>query len=191
VPGPLDTDVIVSEVGSRFAPGTDDGDDMVYAVKPVPDVDGDGRTDLAVAGFGGDRIATVWLIPGDRGWSLLADIAIATLTSSDALHDGLTGLEDAHDVNADGFGDLVIRGYDLEGRTDTDPGGAWIAYGPFAGAVDLVDNGALLLDDSGYGRVGTDVAGVGDTNGDGFDDVLIASTPYALDGRDWLVYGGL
>ena len=32
---------------------------------------------------------------------------------------------------------------------------------------------------------GTDVAGVGDTNGDGIDDVLIASTPYALDGRDW------
>ena len=79
---------------------------------------------------------------------------------------------------------------DLQGNGG-EAGGAWIAYGPFAGAVDLVANGALLLDDSGYGRVGTDVAGVGDTNGDGFDDVLIASTPYALDGRDWLVYGGL
>lgn len=191
VPGPLDTDLVVSETGARFAPGTDDGDDMVYAVKAVPDVDGDGRTDLAVAGFGGDRVANVWVVPGDRRTSLLDDIAIATLTSSDPLHDGLTYLEDAHDVNADGFGDLVIGGYDLEGRTDTDPGGAWIAYGPFAGAVDLVENGALLVDYSGLGRVGTDVAGVGDTNGDGFDDVLIASTPYALDGRDWLVYGGL
>jgi hypothetical protein len=114
-------------------------------------------------------------------------------------------IDSAGDVNGDGWDDLLIgapdavwEGDELEGsyrgRTN---GAAMIVLGPVTGDLDLdaadawlqgtsIEDGHICVD------AGWSVAGVGDTNGDGFDDVLIGDPDYFWDtGSSTMNYTGM
>ena len=113
----------------------------------------------------------------------------------------------AGDVNGDGRDDLIIGAQDAD-NTGADSGSAYVIYGRAsspAGPVDLGDtNGAVAagvgvdaadgfrIDAPGpsdkLGSPGT-VAGAGDTNGDGRDDLFVAtrSAAYAVYGTEGAV----
>ena len=104
----------------------------------------------------------------------------------------------AGDVNHDGFDDVIVgaRGADDNGDG---AGASYVVYGRSTGhTVDLGSlaaadgfriDGAAPSDNSGYS-----VAGAGDVNADGFDDVIVSShnaSPHAMSqaGSAHLVYG--
>ena len=154
-------------------------------VANVGDVDGDGTDDLGVgvytAVFAGRSTASgrAYVVSGvRRGTVDLADPA-ASLLDVGGPHAGQrlgTGIDAAGDVNGDGLGDIVI-GADATAAANSD--NAYVVFGA-DGAPETLD--AAALGDRGYrilGAPGTSsgygVAGVGDVDGDGYDDVALGA----------------
>ncbi len=121
----------------------------------------------------------------------------------------------AGDVNADGHADFLIGAY--KGGNDTsgtgDAGEAYLLFGgsnlkeldkDFSGdndgEIDLADldaaSGYRFVGDEHGDYAGFSVAGIGDVNGDGYDDLLISAyhADYGVSGDDdgftYLVFGG-
>ena len=108
-------------------------------------------------------------------------------------------LAPAGDVNGDGVDDLILG---APGIDEADPlfsavGHAYIIYGHTGITGDALVTAAdvtLVAEATGW-QAGVSVAGVGDVNGDGFDDVLVGSpransNSLTATGRVYLVYGG-
>lgn len=128
-------------------------------VAGLGDVDGDGRSDVAVGtGVLGSNVRTY----SSSNWTVLHKV-----TGAPATYFGST-LAAAGDQNGDGRGDLLI------GAVNSSP------LGQYSGSVFLHSgsNGALLRSFHGNGpleRFGSVVAGGGDTNSDGKPDLLVGA----------------
>ena len=115
----------------------------------------------------------IWLaltsLPAGRGTS------ITGLAASDLLGLAAAGIGD---LNHDGIGDLLLAAPGRDGAGE-DAGAAWVIFGstdPERGPIDLAhletDTGFALTGPSEGATAGWSVAGLGDINGDGRDDLI-------------------
>jgi hypothetical protein len=137
------------------------GDGFVDLVVGAPDVAGGGRAYVYAGGPAG--------LPERATMTYFGDSAQAGRFGA--------SVAGAGDVNGDKLGELVIGA----------PEGAWLAgqASIFAGASERLSPVPLVVVTGAAGRVeqlGAHVAGVGDLNGDGFADVVLAA-PLAEGGR--------
>lgn len=150
----------------------DTGTYFGLTVSGAGDVDGDGYDDVAVAAYYADGVdgrVTVY-----RG-SAAGVSATADTTLSGADEQGLGyGLAGAGDVNGDGYDDLIVGAY----LTASRDGAAFVYHGSASGLATTADTS---LYGTGTGSLGWAVAGLGDIDADGYDDVAIGS-PYDGDG---------
>ena len=167
--------VDIEDVAHKIT-GQREGDFLGAAVGGVGDLNGDGLADVAVGAFGRDDGGTeagalyVFYGPvdGDR-----------TIDQADVTIDGGPGellgfsLDAAGDVNGDGLDDLIV-GAPSYGAAGT----AYIFYGPLAGHLDIAEADAVLVGERLADEAGTAVAGLGDMNRDGFDDIIVGAPGY-------------
>lgn len=165
------------------------------------DVDGDGVVDLIVHLPSRDFAAesgVYYLVSGTiRGSWDFAEAGPALYTTKERVQFGsIAG--SAGDVDGDGLDEFMIqeRFYDDDESTSTYAGAVWLLDGPVTTdtAVDDSTTAACLvgvetLEFTGASAdTGRTVGPAGDTNGDGFGDILISSGNKVDDGYSGIVY---
>ena len=178
-----------------------------YSVSSAGDVNGDGFDDVIVGAFHADGYAgAAYVVFGKDGGS--SDIDLATLTAADgfkiagdAAYDYAgSSVSSAGDVNGDGFDDLIV-GASASDAGSYNGGAAYLIYGKATGFanIDLSTlasaDGSTLAGWPDGSFAGNSVAGTGDVNGDGFDDLIVgaqSTDSYAggnNGGAAYVVYG--
>lgn len=144
-----------------------------YATDGAGDINGDGFDDVV---FGhpesGSYYGKIWIYYGAAGGMQESSLTMIT----GPVYDTRFAAEVAGvgDVNGDGFDDVAVgaTGVDV---TASDAGAMYVYYGSAAGIA--TSPSATLYGSAYYDLFGWAIAGAGDTNGDLFDDVIVAS-PY-------------
>jgi hypothetical protein len=103
------------------------------------------------------------------------------------------------DVNGDGFDDVLIGAFlgDTAGNTLVDAGESYVVFGAADWSSNFVLDLGSLNGINGFTLFGVDasdlsgfaVTGVGDVNGDGFDDLLIGAYVASTGGESYVVFG--
>ncbi len=163
------------------------------AVAGIGDMNGDGFADVAIGSpyldtYGYSDTGEALVVFGSTAMPAVIDPSMALIDIGLRLSGRGSGIRlgwavGGADVNGDGFPDLVAGapyGGDLQ---------AGVAYVFFGAAVlpsendvrDIGSRGVVIAGTSSYGYLGLALAGVGDVNADGIDDMAIAA-PNAPDG---------
>jgi len=156
---------------------------MLWAAAYAGDVNGDGMNDLAMGApnaGGADYPGKVYLFLGqpDRwGLNTSASTADVTFTGEQGGDAAGMGIANGGDLDGDGFADLIVgamynsqgglyagKVYAIYGAADLEPGGHSLADVPHS-----------LVGEWPGDQVGMSIAGIGDVNGDGFDDLAMGS----------------
>lgn len=205
-PNALDVGDLDGANGSRLE-GIDEGDRAGRSVGGAGDVNGDGYADIIIGSpFAGNLTGESYVVFGAATFPAnrkLADLDGGNgfrVTGAAANSQAGASVAGAGDVNGDALDDLLIGAPGAGERSLRFAGQSFIVFGKksFDGVVDLanLDGGGIQLNGGGGGdQSGQAVSGAGDTNGDGFEDILIgapkAGTPTAGDtGASYLVFGG-
>jgi hypothetical protein len=169
--------------GAAQLVGIQNGDQFGDSVSGAGDVNGDGYSDLIVGATaqdgGGPGSGRAYVFHGSAsgissGPAGTADAEITGDAADDYLGRSVSGLGD---VNGDGYADVVVYGSrSYLPDPGTTQGAAWIFHGGAGGiatgaASSIADAQLDAPDSNSYS--GQSASGVGDVNGDGYDDVVI------------------
>ncbi|MDP6763578.1 MAG: integrin alpha [Planctomycetota bacterium] len=181
--------------------GPNPGEQFGRWVAGLGDVDGDGSGDFAVSAPSGgytrvysgasQTVLFQWNVPsqrlanvGDADGDGFDDLAVASSFhpnhqvrlfsggTGNLLHHWTGGIsfgtsvDGAGDVNGDGYADVVVGSHFESGTGGPESGRVFVYSGVDGGLLHLFEG------DDQYQWFGETVAGVGDVNGDGYDDLL-------------------
>jgi hypothetical protein len=153
--------VAACDVGDGFSDNADDCDDANGAMHPfAPEVCDDGVDDDC------DGVADACHFAGE----IAPDATDAHLVGGTSLTLGYDATPTG-DMNGDGYNDIAVA--------TSSGNGAFVFDGPLGGTVAASDALAGFERPSSGDAVGQDVQGIGDQNGDGYDDLLISG--YSVD----------
>ncbi len=191
---PVSGDVDLGDADGEFL-GEEAHDLAGWAVASAGDVNGDGLDDVLVGAYeheaGGEHAGAAWLLHGPAVGTIDLSAADAKFVGEQTWDYAGIAVAPAGDVNADGVADVLIGAkFDTGGNG---AGAAYLIYGPISGEVDLSAASAKFMGEVTLDEAGRYLAGAGDVNGDGFDDLVIGAPANGAGGTEagaaYVVYG--
>lgn len=185
VPGPIPAGAsILEDVGRAWTGGTAAG--FLTRGLDAADLDGDGVKDVLLgANAGGDYAGAVYLIPSGAEAPDLQMDAAAHLTGRPEESAGST-VRAIGDTDGDGLAEFAVGAPSSYWSAGDDPGRVYRLHSMPSGSGALADVADELIGTDPDDETGTAISGVGDTDGDGLDDVVVsapwAATVYLLRG---------
>ena len=168
---------LASATSLGVALGGGSGDEIGCALASPGDVDGDGLAELLIAGEGS---GTAYELRGPLSGALDLDYADTVWVVAS----GPTSAADAGDLDGDGWPERAVGDSNYNG----DRGQVLLIGGALSeGEHDETDLMARIRPSSGSDGIGWAVAGAGDLDGDGDDELLVG----ASDAEEaWIFLGG-
>ncbi len=160
------------------------------SVSGAGDVNGDGYDDVIIGTNVSGTAGNAYVVFGGAGG--VANVLLDELDGNNGFRltvaDPLNGVQlgatvsGAGDVNGDGFDDLIVGAAYSDTHDDAEAGISYVIFGK-AGGFDPVVNVDELDGTNGFridgaeagDRLGIAVSRAGDVNGDGYDDLLVAT----------------
>ena len=181
-------------------------DEVGVSVASAGDVNGDGFADLFIGAKYADPNGASYVVFG-KAAAFGATIELSSL-------DGLSGFRidgksandrsgfpvaSAGDINGDGFADLIVGAYGAD-YNGSSSGASYVVFGKAGGFTFKFQlstlngaNGFQINGEAAGDYSGFSVAGAGDVNGDGFDDLVIGAKGAILynnsSGASYVVFG--
>jgi Ca2+-binding RTX toxin-like protein len=208
-PASVNLSALTGTDGFRLS-GVSNADVSGVSVSGAGDVNGDGFADIIIGAYGADPHGAYsgasYVIFG-KADGFNANLNLSALNGSNGFKLSGEAFPDASgisvsgagDVNGDGFDDIIIGAYRAIEGGNGDAGATYVVFGKSSGFSANIDLSSLTGSDgfklSGPAqgdRSGRDVSSAGDVNGDGFDDVIIAThraNLYGSPGNTYVVFG--
>ena len=153
--------------------GEDSNDVLGVSLALIPDVDGDGLAELLIGAFAGGESnegeALLFLSPMDDSFGR-EDADERYL--GEAMNDLLHVVSAAGDVDGDGHHDLLLG---APGHGDSYQGAAYLILGANNPAATIDSAYAVFEGSVAGGGLGTGLAGLGDFDDDGYDDLMLGA----------------
>ncbi len=182
--GPISGSLDLGGDADGILRGEHGGDRAGDCVANAGDVTGDGYGDFLVgapqAGNGASRgPGKIYLIQGPfTGEGYMHFVYTATFQGpSDDDEAALCPAAAAGDVDLDGVPDLLVGAYQYD-SLGSDIGAAWLSTVTFGGTLTTASADLELIGAADGDNAGYSLAGAGDTNADGWPDLLVGA-PYA------------
>lgn len=175
--------------------GESQADSAGGAVAITSDVDGDGQDEILIGadGSGDAGAAYVVALPASASGEFNLSAATTKVVGEDSGDVAGRAVADAGDVNGDGFGDYLV-GAPWHAAGGNRAGAAYLILGPPPGFLDLANADAKFVGENPDDAVGISISGGGDTDGDGFSDLLLGAFENDSNGGDsagaaYLIHG--
>ncbi|MBN1639155.1 MAG: FG-GAP repeat protein, partial [Ignavibacteriales bacterium] len=152
-----------------------------FSVANAGDLNKDGNDDYIIGAYGySNSKGRAYIFYGGPSMDTTPDVTMTGEADGNNFGHSVSG---AGDVNKDGYYDVIVGApYNVSNR-----GRVYIFYGGASmdNTADVTINGEGLQNYFGYS-----VAGAGDVNKDGYDDVIVGAYKYNDTGRVYIFYGG-
>ena len=178
-------DTVPDDTATETEPPDDDHDGYAVVDGDCDDTDrqvNPGESELCGNAVDDDCDGTA-----DGGCGPISSVTDLTVFSGGTRGYTRRGLSGAGDMDADGFDDVVIGAY-CDSEVDVCAGAAFLVFGSAEPHSVHLEHALKLTGEFGYDYAGWAVAGVGDTDADGYPDLMVGGS---MSNTVWAVLGGV